>query len=364
MFGLLQAILWVRWVTYGGWRALFAVWAAHRRACADATGMGAGQQLMRLVRLAIGRAMPPAAAYQFGVIATPANGWNFIADRHVLAFHRWRNARFPGAAAAAELLADKQKTALLLAARGIPTATSLDHVVVIDPALLKALARRHGRLFCKLRSGSRGAGAFSYWLSQAETGQERLAGMRLSGESLDNDDAVLSAWRALCAQGEPLVQAVLRNHPLLAPAAPEGVAITVRLITRLGEDGLKLACACLEVPGAAGTDGRRPGYIMVPFDLASGRLFPLPDPCGIAAQQTRQAAELVGRMGGEPVPFWQEMADHSLAAHAAIADLWAVAWDWVVTPEGPVLLEGNTGFSGVVPQLLMGGFLDQRSGWM
>jgi hypothetical protein len=44
-------------------------------------------------------------------------------------------------------------------------------------------------------------------------------------------------------------------------------------------------------------------------------------------------------------------------AHAVFPDVWAIAWDWVLTPEGPVLLEGNSGWGTTLPQRLEGGLL-------
>jgi hypothetical protein len=38
-------------------------------------------------------------------------------------------------------------------------------------------------------------------------------------------------------------------------------------------------------------------------------------------------------------------------------DVWAIAWDWVITPSGPVLLEGNSGWGTATPQMIQGGFL-------
>jgi hypothetical protein len=57
------------------------------------------------------------------------------------------------------------------------------------------------------------------------------------------------------------------------------------------------------------------------------------------------------------VPHWQALVAASLAAHRQFPDVCAIAWDWIITPEGPLLLEGNTGWGTATPQLILGGFL-------
>lgn len=57
------------------------------------------------------------------------------------------------------------------------------------------------------------------------------------------------------------------------------------------------------------------------------------------------------------VPRWHELADYTHQAHATFPDIRAIAWDWVITPAGPVLLEGNVGWGAAMPQLMLGGFL-------
>jgi Sugar-transfer associated ATP-grasp len=47
------------------------------------------------------------------------------------------------------------------------------------------------------------------------------------------------------------------------------------------------------------------------------------------------------RLGG-PLPFWEEAATCALAAHEFVIRHGIMAWDVAITPEGPVLLEGNT----------------------
>ena len=51
------------------------------------------------------------------------------------------------------------------------------------------------------------------------------------------------------------------------------------------------------------------------------------------------------------IPHWPAVIAGSVLAHGAVPDLWAVGWDWAITPDGAVLLEGNSGFGLGMPQL-------------
>jgi len=62
------------------------------------------------------------------------------------------------------------------------------------------------------------------------------------------------------------------------------------------------------------------------------------------------------------LPHWPALVWASHQAQTEFPDLWAIAWDWVITPSGPVLLEGNTGWGTTTSQIIQGGFL-ARGQW-
>ncbi|HET8704894.1 MAG TPA: sugar-transfer associated ATP-grasp domain-containing protein, partial [Pseudomonadales bacterium] len=62
------------------------------------------------------------------------------------------------------------------------------------------------------------------------------------------------------------------------------------------------------------------------------------------------------------VPEWAQLAALAQRAHTLVQDIRVVAWDFVVTPTGPVLLEGNSGWGLTVPQILNGPLLPRWPG--
>ena len=61
------------------------------------------------------------------------------------------------------------------------------------------------------------------------------------------------------------------------------------------------------------------------------------------------------------LPDWRSLIDASHRAQAQFPGIWPIAWDWVLTADGPMLLEGNLGWGGAVPQQLQGGWLGRHA---
>ncbi|WP_321325285.1 sugar-transfer associated ATP-grasp domain-containing protein [uncultured Parasphingorhabdus sp.] len=355
LYLILEIILWLKWATLYGWLALFRVLRRYGGLVRDERGIPVYRQFFRLVRLSIGACMPPADVYRFGLVEHPGCLWNFVSDRHIAAFHRWRNSRQPISSHEYSRLGNKAVTTGILLSRGIPMAPIL--ATVSSTASLDFLdaLNAHRHLFCKSRSGNRGLGAFECWQTE-----QTIEGRMFEGEALPDQQSVIAAWESLLERDHALVQPALQNHPQLAPLVPDGRAITVRCITFQDGRDIAIMCASLEIPAERKPSDRPDTYVILPVDADSGLVqplagnLPLPEP---VRQSQRDMLKAIG--GPRPLPDWQALIGHSLSAHGAFSEFWAIAWDWVLTPDGPILLEGNTGFGGSLPQSLTGGFLAQ-----
>ncbi|GAB6039789.1 sugar-transfer associated ATP-grasp domain-containing protein [Endothiovibrio diazotrophicus] len=345
--------LWLRWVGFSGWRAVWRVWRARSGETEARGGLSRARQLARLVALSLGHGIPPGEVYRYRLLLDPARAWDYVFVPEVAAYHRWRNRGLGGGREAVALLADKPRLDEVLAALGVPTVPTLACVPRGGDAAFSSWLAKGGRLFCKTRSGNRGIGAFTVWRQG-----EELRGRGFDGQPLSDPAAVELAWRALRGQDDALVQPCLENHPALAPLAVGGDAITLRYIShRLGER-VKCLCATLELP--AGWDPRRgrPRYLILPVAPDGGGILPLPGGFPLdRAGEERYTAVMEQLAPETPVPHWPELVEACHRAHGRFPQLWAIAWDWVVTPQGPRLLEGNSGWEVATPQMLRGGFL-------
>ena len=62
---------------------------------------------------------------------------------------------------------------------------------------------------------------------------------------------------------------------------------------------------------------------------------------------------------GFRIPYWNEVRELVKNVHAKLPDIRSIGWDVAITPNGPVLIEGNDNWEIGGPQDMEGG-LKQR----
>lgn len=355
---MVQGWQWLRWVLWYGW--LSTGYAVHRRgpAVMRQEGISLAQQWWRVGRLALGWCILPSDAYRFGLYRCPAQALDYIYEQELPAYHYWRSAPLGLTQTSLDLLQDKLALAEALTPLGIPMVPTAQCVTKNAPHLpLTEYLREQKRVFCKSRSTHQGRGAFAAW--HTATG---LAGQRFEGEPLADTAAVEAAWQHLCTLDDALIQPCLTNHRVLAPLAFDNLAITVRYISQWqGAEPCGLS-AVLEVPTGLDQASHRTLYTILPIDLASGQLLPWPYPENLPEIARQAMDRLWGQLPANLyLPDWASLVAASHCAQRQFPDVWAIAWDWVLTPDGPVLLEGNSGWGMATPQMLQGGILQMVS---
>lgn len=352
-----QLILWIKWMALFGWLALFRSLRYFGAVTRDQCGISQTRQFLRLLRTTFWACMPPSDAYRFGVIAHPERLWNYVSDQHIAAYHSYRNRLNNVTPETIANLGDKLETSRALEAYLMPIAPTIESVSKGDEFNFLATLKTHGHLFCKEREGRGGMGAFECWVRDGEIG-----GRLFEKHALPDQAAVIAAWNALLRRGEALVQPALPNHPLLIPLAPDGRTITVRCITERGKGTSSILCTSIEIPLKRRAGDNRSAYVILPIDHDSGEITAMPDGSPQHPETGKANTNLMKRWdAGRALPNWDELITQSKAAHDQFPDIWAIAWDWVLTPQGPVLLEGNNGFSGTMPQMLTNGFMRREN---
>jgi hypothetical protein len=138
-----------------------------------------------------------------------------------------------------------------------------------------------------------------------------------------------------------LFQALISQHPDLSTLY-SGSINTVRLVTVRSGEGVSAIGAILRV-GALGsvTDNVSGGGLAVPVDLRSGRL----KPNGIWRIRNLKSVTAHPDSGrafeGFAIPLFSEALMLVARAHMSLGPLPTVGWDVAITPEGPLLVEGN-----------------------
>jgi len=155
-------------------------------------------------------------------------------------------------------------------------------------------------------------------------------------------------WQELLGGSEPAIA-----MPYLSQAAslpPTDPAVVVRVITHRASPTAapSVRHAWLEVPLPAGASEPGQQGPLAFIDL-QGRLLPLADDRLTEVQ--RQALEPWQALAARHPPELVACLEASIAMHRNLPPIDAVAWDWIPAAPHPLLLEGNSGFGMLVPQL-------------
>jgi hypothetical protein len=138
----------------------------------------------------------------------------------------------------------------------------------------------------------------------------------------------------------------LRNHPDFADLATQSL-ITIRAVTVLDEQGEpELVVAYLRVLAKledAWPEMKPISEYAAAVDLESGCLGPITGdkPECLSVWHDRHPVTGVP-VTGRKVPCWPEVVQLATRAHQVIRDRVLVGWDIAITPQGPILLEGNS----------------------
>lgn len=198
-------------------------------------------------------------------------------------------------------------------------------------------------LFVKPRMGLAGEGAERFrWHGEAF---ESDRGCRIGPKDLD-------AYLVTRAENEKrtlLVQPVLLNHPNLHVETNAALA-TVRLVTGRSADGDVVPIygfIYFARPDAITAKG---GHVAL-IDVARGQLIsaPLKEIWGAKLFSYHQFTD-----DASMLPDWDALLIHTKVAHNACPNFVFVGWDVALTDRGPMLLEGNAGWSADEYQSLTG----------
>jgi len=350
-FSAANVWLTLRWLMWSAWRTSNSAARIHGPAAHDTGAPSPPAQRREILRLALLHSLPPLAWYQYQLWQTSKNMWAYVYDSELPQFHQFYNGKLKGTSA--RLLADKWLFAQTATAHGIAATQSLAELKSGQhDALIKQL-QHNVAIFCKPRFGSASFGAFTA-LRQNDMLKMKL----LKDDAVLQDNAAVDAIRNLLAERDYVVQPLLRNHTTLqALCGPEMLGITesisVRVLSRRQKDNFELFCAYLEIPY---NENDHTLYALIKIDCDSGVLQTEGD--NWHYQRLRQRnPQILTTAEHITVPYWSQIRDHALAAHHLADEINIVAWDFIITDKGAVLLEGNINWRVAPVQILFGPLL-------
>jgi hypothetical protein len=197
-------------------------------------------------------------------------------------------------------------------------------------------------LFVKASTGSSRAERFQW----RGTGFESNRGLMLRPKELGN----YLAERARTENLTLLVQPVLSNHPDLRIQS-DGPLAAVRLVTGRSMDGEVAAIFSIIYFGQASEITSHSNCVAL-IDIANGRLLHAPPENwpGVSMYRYHQ----FDCNDACTLPDWEAALQYVKIAHQACPNFIFVGWDVALTPQGPMILEGNTNWDAAAYQTLRG----------
>lgn len=146
-------------------------------------------------------------------------------------------------------------------------------------------------------------------------------------------------FKNLKDDGVGVVEEVLKQHPDLDRLNPYSIN-TLRVVTIRNDAGGHILYAHLRVGnGGRPVDNLHSGGMFAPIDIDTGVIqYPAYD----KDRKTYEKHPMTGvAIQGLQIPLWEQAKEMCLRASEVVPQMRYVGWDVAVTPEGPVLVEGN-----------------------
>ena len=198
-------------------------------------------------------------------------------------------------------------------------------------------------LFAKFTDAYCGAGA-EKWIFNAKSSCWERDSQQL------NEEQMINRFVHRSSNGSIIVQPVVKNHSFVDQYAPN-VLSTLRITTYQPVSGdVKLILAAFRMPthskdvdnfhaGGIAAGVNSDGTLTSAVSLEPDSPRHMVHPCSKA------------KIEGETLPQWDETLKLVLKAHQCFPDIRMIGWDVAQTPEGPVLVEANTGWCVKVLQI-------------
>ena len=196
-------------------------------------------------------------------------------------------------------------------------------------------------LFCKRQRGKGAIGAEAFRFVAPDKFRNR------SG-SLYSLQQMIAHLRQL-SDGRPmLIQRWLANHKSIENLAQDSL-ITFRVITCMNEhDEIEVTDSMLRILAVleprwkpAAVDGE----FAAPIDLSTGRLGLLTgDDMRTCCKRYKNHPVTNAMVKDRLVEHWPAISAMAMRCHAAFSHRLMIGWDIALTPNGPIMLEGNTKF--------------------
>lgn len=147
-----------------------------------------------------------------------------------------------------------------------------------------------------------------------------------------------SFYKHLQDMGTGLLEEKILQHPDMAKLYPDSIN-TLRMVTLNNGHTVTLVLAICRIGNGGRVDNFLNGGMMTRIDVETGKLqYDAVD----AKNEVYASHPITGvPFVGYPIPLWEQCVAFAKKAAQVVPQVGYVGWDLAVTPDGPVLVEGN-----------------------
>lgn len=143
------------------------------------------------------------------------------------------------------------------------------------------------------------------------------------------------------SEGYNLIEEKITNCDEIKSLNPTSLN-TIRVVTISSGEYFKVVCACLRIGGLGShVDNVSMGGGSAKIDLSTGCISTVF--CTNAYRERENSPKGRNEIGFK-IPYWEETLQVLKKASQLVPEIHVVGWDVAVTPNGPVIIEGNESF--------------------
>lgn len=236
--------------------------------------------------------------------------------------HELNNRGFKGVKQAKQLLSDKLAFAKALKKINIPCI-----------ATEKFIAPQYNNVFIKpnVANCSQDAGALTY---DQQTKQCQLH--MIQGADILDQVKIKQRLQQWIDSQQFIIQPLLLNHPELLKQFNNEDLITFRLITMKSPHSTSMPLYLkIEIPLSEKAENHRQYYQVYAIDLQSYALSSI---------NPNNKKDKPPQLSAHFIKLVKRAIDYCTTTHDQLFDCYAVGFDFCITPDGPVIIEGNYGW--------------------
>lgn len=168
-----------------------------------------------------------------------------------------------------------------------------------------------------------------------------------------DESGLLEKLRALSRVAPVVVQRLVENHPDIAGLGTSGLC-TVRVVTLAEPPGerARVFLTAFRMPADSGiVDNFARGGLACGVDARTGQLgHAVRKKISLVHLDLDRHPNTGAPISGSRLPLWEEVISLALKSHAIFHQYPSVGWDIAITPDGPLLIEGNYNWDVVLSQ--------------